>query len=148
MMSAAGAFDRGRGFTFLEIILALGIFSLLALTAVPALKSLRERSRESLYIQEAEMVCNAVEAYVLRERAKGTFDEWEIAESLTMYPVSHRKNGLYEAIGDSVSEDAWIDSIRFGNDYESIIYSADGYTIEVDRELGRTSVTKRPSPAA
>ena len=70
--------DSNRGFTLVELIVALVVLSVLLAIAVPSLMGHIERAREERFVLEAQDVRRATERYLIEQYPKGEVNLMEL----------------------------------------------------------------------
>ncbi len=91
--------DSNRGFTLVELIVALVILSVLLAIAVPSLMGHIERAREERFVLEAQDVRRATERYLIEQYPKGEVNLMEllnVANSSEICPKGGRVEQVTE----------------------------------------------------
>ncbi len=99
---------RIRGFTFIEIIVVMGIMALLATLSLPLVDLLRSTQKENATKEEMENIISAIESYYEIE------GDWpESLDALVESEPPYMSRGFYE---NDYKEDSWINPYDYDSD--------------------------------
>ena len=121
--------DSNRGFTLVELIVALVVLSVLLAIAVPSLMGHIERAREERFVLEAQDVRRATERYLIEQYPKGEVNLMELLNAANSSEICPKGGRVEQVTVDS-------EKCRV----MEMIYRVKGYRIELKE--GTPTVTK------
>lgn len=123
-----------NGFTLIETLTVLAIFSILSATLIPMMSGFIEDAKKKAYVSEAYLVKAAAQAYVIEHNADGALDEIVMYEEIFQYEVSDPANALYDMLKGGVTKGAVIKGLNYDkatSKVKELEYCVKKYDIEI-----------------
>jgi len=132
---AIASFEKNRntGYTLIELIVVMGILSILSMLTIPPMITYVEAAKRQVCVAEAEMVGNAVNSYIIRRNISEHLLAWDLYEEILFHPIDSKENPLSDMLTIR-SSDGRLVSIMYSERkrlYNGIIYEAGGYKITI-----------------
>lgn len=123
-----------RGFTLLELIIAVSVMTIVIAVGSTAVLGQIERNRIKRHEVEAQAVYNAVIVYLDDATSRGVLDDFTLYADIMAYPLGDKKNKLYDLVKGMCPENAKITKLATDTKktkVTAIVYKVDGYEVEI-----------------